>query len=166
VHRPVFPENVSAQIMLSEIVPRYISWQKVTSMMFPHSSERTELLEPPGCKTSNICCRFIDHTLRNRFLNTSGCGPQLRNASCIMLVCSASPLTIKQPVHLGDILHVLIWKTHIQVFQCRKILSESIKHFSTSIKFFGYLVTNLVPNVPFYVVEGLWYMVLNLLNFW
>jgi len=70
-------------------------------------------------------------------------------------VCSASPLTIKQPVHLGDILHVLIWKTHIQVFQCRKILSESIKHFSTSIKFFGYLVTNLVPNVPFYVVEGL-----------
>jgi len=124
-------------------------------MMFPHSSERNELLGPPGCKTSNICCRFIDHTVRNRFLNTSGCGPQLGNTSCIMLVCRASPLTIKQSVYLGDILHVLIWKKHIQVFQCRKILSESIKHFSTSIRFFGYLGPNLVPNVPFYVMEGL-----------
>jgi len=62
---------------------------------------------------------------------------------------------MKQSVHLGNILHVLIWKMHIQVFQCRKLLSTSFYHFSTTIRFFGYPVTNLAPSVEFYVVEDL-----------
>jgi len=68
---------------------------------------------PPVCKTTNSLCNSIDNTVRHRFWITSGCGTELRNSSSLMWACGAVPFSIKQPMHLGDISDLLIWKMHI-----------------------------------------------------
>jgi len=41
-------------------------------------------------------------------------------------VCGTVPLRKKQPMHMDETSHVLIWKMNIQVFQCSKLLSTLI----------------------------------------
>ena len=133
--------------MLSVIAFKFIL-HVALSLICNKASFRLKLMYSPGCKTVNICCSFVDHTVKNRFQSNFGFGPQLRNASCILSVCGRVPLGIKQTVHLVDILLVLILKLPKQTFSAE---SYCIHRFNINnlIKFFGCLVPNPVPSVPF-----------------
>jgi len=39
----------------------------VWSVICTIASSRLGLVGSPGCKTTNVCCSFIDHTVRNSF---------------------------------------------------------------------------------------------------
>jgi hypothetical protein len=137
-------------VIFKELASLHIAWLVMCTI----ASRRLGTMDPAGCKTTNICCSFIDHTVRNKFYSNFGFRQYLRNASCIEYLCGTVLLIIKQPVYLGDISYVLFWKIRIQVFQCRKLLSTPIQLYSTSITISGYLVTNRVHNCAICWISG------------
>jgi len=89
------PELDAAKIMLLVIAPKNQALHIASSKICTKASFRLKLSDPPSCKTRNIYSSFVDHTVKNRFYNNFGFGPQLRNASSKMLVCGKVPLNLK-----------------------------------------------------------------------
>ena len=66
----MIPEGGTVQTILSVIFPLYAALHVAWSVIFTIASSRLGLMSPI-CKTTNICCSFIDHTVRNSFSSIS-----------------------------------------------------------------------------------------------
>ena len=128
------PEWGPMQIILPLTIPEYVALHVASSLICTNASSRLRLGGPSGCKNNKHFLYFkIDLTMRNNLCSNSGFGHHMRNASYILWGRGTVPLTINQSTQLGVILHVLIWKMHIEEFQCRMVLSTHPKYFSDSV---------------------------------